>query len=206
MASKPESITTPRRFNPAGFFVASRVPTPAPAFFLPRPACRLSHELANHSPPSVSVPLLPSLVTGHWSLVTFDLTLDDQVPPQDIECPPPLLALDIPCPTPPSPAPARPGAPRGPRDLMARSLAAVFGILHMPYGFQNSEIQNRESGNPESWCGRVGPNKRSPSKRRYPPFRSLHSIHPSNALLDPSQLQQSTSISIHHNHIPPDTS
>jgi hypothetical protein len=29
-------------------------------------------------------------------------------------------------------------------------------------------------------------------------FRSLHSIQPSNALLDPSRLQQSTSESIHH--------
>ena len=33
-----------------------------------------------------------------------------------------------------------------PRDLMARSFIAVFGILHMPYGIRNSEIQNRESG------------------------------------------------------------
>ena len=33
---------------------------------------------------------------------------------------------------------------------------AVFQISHMPYGIRNSESQNRESGNSESWCGRVG--------------------------------------------------
>ena len=33
-------------------------------------------------------------------------------------------------------------APRAPRVH-----AAVFQILHMPYGIRNSEFQNRESGN-----------------------------------------------------------
>lgn len=59
--------------------------------------------------------------------------------------------------TPGSCAPhAKPMCIPRPRDLMARSLAAVFQDSHMPYGIRNSEFQNRESGNPESWCGRVG--------------------------------------------------
>ena len=91
----------------------------------------------------------------------------------------------------------RPTAPqdaaRGPR-----SHGAVFQDSHTPYGIRNSESQNRESGISESWCGRVGQTKRSCSKRSIPPFRSLHSIHPSNALLGPSQLQQSTSPIHHH--------
>jgi hypothetical protein len=77
---------------------------------------------------------------------------------------------------------------------------AVFRILHTPYGIRNSEIQNRKSGNPESWCGRVGQSKQSCSKRRYHPFRSPHTIQQSNAILGPFPLQQSLSSIHHHNH------
>ena len=156
--SKPESITTPRRFTPTGFFVAPRVWTPDARLpsFLPRAiaACLMSRPIA---PCVWFLPSL-SLVTGHFRFNT--------------------KRPGSPTWAPPSPPHVHPPAPR--------SHGAVFGILHMPYGFQKSETQNRESGNPESWCGRVGQSKRSFSKRRYPPFRSLHSIQPSNALLDPS--------------------
>jgi len=54
------------------------------------------------------------------------------------------------------------------RPPAPRSHGAVFEILHMPYGIRISEIQFRESGNPDSWCGRLGQSKRSCSKRRYP--------------------------------------
>jgi len=33
------------------------------------------------------------------------------------------------------------------RPAAPRSHGAVFQILHTPYGFRNSEFQNRESGN-----------------------------------------------------------
>ena len=58
-----------------------------------------------------------------------------------------------------------------------RSHGAVFQDSHTPYEFRNSEFQNRESGNPESWCGRVGQTKRSCFKRSIPPFRIQGHFH-----------------------------
>ena len=42
-------------------------------------------------------------------------------------------------------------------EYMARSLAAVFRISHTPYGFRNSEIQNRKPATPEIMVRLSGP-------------------------------------------------
>jgi len=47
---------------------------------------------------------------------------------------------------PPRRPPADPAPPAQVRPADPRSHGAVFGILHMPYGFRNSEFQNPESG------------------------------------------------------------
>ncbi len=173
-----------------GLFFAPRVWTPdtrLPSFLGRLPLVFLVGQ-------SIPLPFLPLPIVS-----VPDLTLARQVPPRHRMSHPAIgIGHPVSAPPPRFPAHVRPPAPR--------SHGAVFGILHTPYGIRNSEFQNRESGNPESWCGRVGQSKQSCSKRRYPPFRSLHSIRVSNALLDPSKLQQSTSISIHHNHLIPDTS
>jgi len=46
------------------------------------------------------------------------------------------------------------GSSPQPRNLMVRY--SRFSIRHTEFGIRNSESQNRESGIPESWCGRVG--------------------------------------------------
>ena len=131
----PKLITTARRITPTGFFFALRSH---------HPACRLSFLVGQSIPPSAWAPSF--LVTGHWSLVTSDLSLGDQVPHRTPNVHPRYLhstsGYDIPCLTPLHPVqdpPDRaPCAPRGPR-----SHGAVFQDSHMPYGIRNSESQNR---------------------------------------------------------------
>ena len=152
---------------------------PLAAFFLPRAIDRLPLAACLLSWPSIPLcvgSFLPChLVT--WSLVTGHFRFNTRqpgTPPRTSNVPPRYLHStprdDTPCPTPLHPARiplmCRPCAPPRPRDLMVRY--SRFPICHTNFGIRNSEFQNRESGKAELWCGRVGQNNLSCSKRSHP--------------------------------------
>jgi hypothetical protein len=58
----------------------------------------------------------------------------------------PTIGIGHPVSDPVTPVQDPPHVPAQVRPPAPRSHGAVFGILHMPYGIRNSEIQNRESG------------------------------------------------------------
>ena len=106
---------------------------------------------------------------------------------------------------PPADLMCRSCAPRGPAISWCGIPDSPYAIRHTEFGIRNSEIQNRESG-----IGKSGimvrlsrPIQAVLFQAAIPPLRCLHSIQPSNTLLDPSRLQRGAFASIHPtNHHP----
>ena len=134
-----------------------------------------------------SIPLVcgsPSfLVTwslGHWSLGHFRFVTRRPGTPPRHPMSHPAIGIGHPVSAPPVARArghrSRPPmcAPRPP-NLMVRY--SRIPIRHTNFGIRKSESQNRESGNAESWCGRVGQTKRSCFKRSIPPFRIQGHFH-----------------------------